>query len=232
MAVHAADELVRANGRGYICVTGVHGVMESQSDPALAEIHNRSFLTVPDGMPLVWLGKLHGQGSMGRVYGPDFMIELCSRAAERGYSVYLYGGGPGVADDLKTALERKCSGIRVVGTCTPPFRPLNQEEEAMLVARVAELQPDIIWVGLSTPKQERFMARYMPILRTKLMVGVGAAFDIHTGRINDSPKVMKACGLQWLHRLCQEPRRLWRRYLLNNPRFLFKVARQSLRSSK
>jgi N-acetylglucosaminyldiphosphoundecaprenol N-acetyl-beta-D-mannosaminyltransferase len=231
-AVDAADDLIRVGRRGYICVTGVHGVMESQSDPELREIHDRSFLTVPDGMPLVWLGKLHGHRSMGRVYGPDFMIELCLRAAECGYTVFLYGGAADVAENLKVALEQKCTGLKVVGTYTPPFRPLNQAEEAELVARVAECRPDIVWVGLSTPKQERFMARYLPLLDTKLMVGVGAAFDIHTGRISDSPAVLKACGLQWLHRLWQEPKRLWRRYLYNNPKFLYKVGKNLLGFSK
>lgn len=227
-AVNAADEFIRAGGRGYICVSGVHGVMESQSDEELMKIHNNSFLTVPDGMPLVWLGKMKGFRSMGRVYGPDFMIELCARAARRGYRVFLYGGVPGVAEDLKDALEKKCFGLNVVGTYTPPFRPLNRIEEAELVARVAECHPEIIWVGLSTPKQERFMSRYLPMLDTRLMVGVGAAFDIHTGRINDSPAWLKACGLQWLHRLLQEPRRLWRRYLYNNPRFLYMVSKDLL----
>jgi N-acetylglucosaminyldiphosphoundecaprenol N-acetyl-beta-D-mannosaminyltransferase len=225
-AIDAADDLIRLGERGYICVTGVHGVMESQSDEELLEIHNSSFLTVPDGMPLVWLGKLTGFADMGRVYGPDFMIALCMRAAVRKYNVFLYGGAAGVVEDLKIALEQKCPGLNVVGTCTPPFRPLNEKEEADLMNLVAECQPDIFWVGLSTPKQERFMAKYSSILDTKLMVGVGAAFDMHTGRINDSPAWLKNCGLQWLHRLCQEPRRLWRRYLFNNPRFLYGIGKQ------
>lgn len=224
-AVDAADNLIQLGGRGYVCVTGVHGVMESHSDSDLLEIHNSSFMTVPDGTPLVWLGKLKGFRDIGRVYGPDFMIALCQRAADRGYNVFLYGGAAGVAEDLKRVLEEKCSGLKVVGTYTPPFRPLNDDEEAEFVDLITECKPDIIWVGLSTPKQERFMAKYLPLLETKLMVGVGAAFDIHTGRVNDSPAWVKSCGLQWLHRLMQEPRRLWRRYLLNNPRFLYYVGR-------
>jgi N-acetylglucosaminyldiphosphoundecaprenol N-acetyl-beta-D-mannosaminyltransferase len=225
-AVDASDQLIHQGGRGYICVTGVHGVMESQADPRLREIHNRSFLTVPDGMPLVWLGKLLGHNAIGRVYGPDFMIELCRRSVDRGYSHFLYGGADGVAQDLKSALERKCPGIRIVGTYTPPFRPLNKGEESDLRLQMEECKPDIVWVGLSTPKQERFMAESFPFLSGKLFVGVGAAFDIHTGRIQDSPALFKVCGLQWFHRLCQEPRRLWRRYLFNNPRFVYSVARE------
>jgi len=120
-AVDAADELIRSARRGYICVTGVHGIMESQKDSELLAIHNRSFLTVPDGMPLVWLGKFHGVPQMGRVYGPDLMIQLCRRAAERGYKVFLYGGADGVAPDLRIALQRKCPGLRVVGPSLPLF---------------------------------------------------------------------------------------------------------------
>jgi N-acetylglucosaminyldiphosphoundecaprenol N-acetyl-beta-D-mannosaminyltransferase len=231
-AVDCSDHLVRSGGRGYICVTGVHGIMESQADSELLGIHNRSFMTVPDGMPLVWLGKFHGNPRMGRVYGPDFMIQLCRRAATRGYKIFLYGGAEGVAQDLKTALQRKCPGLRVVGIYTPPFRPLSEVEEIALKNEVAECKPDIIWVGLSTPKQERFMAKYLPILNCKLIIGVGAAFDMHTGRINDSPDFLKVCGLQWLHRLCQEPKRLWRRYLINNPKFVYEVARQFMGLSK
>ena len=231
-AVEAADKLIQRGEQGYVCVTGVHGVMESQSDPDLLDIHNGSFMTVPDGTPLVWLGKLSGFRDIGRVYGPDFMIGLCQRAAERGYRVFLYGGAAGVAEDLKGVLEEKCSGLKVVGTYTPPFRPLNDDEEAQLVELLTECQPDIVWIGLSTPKQERFMAKYLPLLDTRLMVGVGAAFDIHTGRISDSPAWVKVCGLQWFHRLLQEPRRLWRRYLFNNPRFLYYVGRDMMSLSR
>lgn len=231
-AMDVADDLIRAGRRGYICVTGVHGVMESQSDEDLLHTHNESLLTVPDGMPLVWLGKLQGHNNIGRVYGPDFMIELSRRAVERQYKVFLYGGAPGVAQDLKLSLETKCPGLKVVGTHTPPFRPLNEAEELDLIGQVAECKPDIMWVGLSTPKQERFMAKYLPLLSCNLLVGVGAAFDIHTGRIADSPALLKKCGLQWLHRLFQEPKRLWRRYLFNNPRFLYAVGRQLIGLSR
>jgi N-acetylglucosaminyldiphosphoundecaprenol N-acetyl-beta-D-mannosaminyltransferase len=228
IAVDLADELIRSENRGYICVTGVHGVMESQSATDLLHIHNESFLTVPDGMPLVWLGKLYGHHEIGRVYGPDFMIAMCRKSATREYRIFLYGGAEGVAQDLKIALEHKCPGLQVVGTYTPPFRALNPDEESDLIRQVGACKPDIVWIGLSTPKQERFMAKYASVLECKLMVGVGAAFDIHTGRISDSPAILKKCGLQWLHRLFQEPRRLWRRYLVNNPKFVYRVAMQLL----
>jgi N-acetylglucosaminyldiphosphoundecaprenol N-acetyl-beta-D-mannosaminyltransferase len=221
-AIELISEAIADRRKEYICVTGVHGIMESQADEELRRIHNRSFLTVPDGMPTVWLGKLNGHWKMGRVYGPDLMLELCQISRERGFKHFLYGGNIGIAKKLKTNLETRFPGIQIVGTYTPPFRPLNEEEENELAEQVAKCQPDCFWVGLSTPKQDRFMASYLERLDSTIMLGVGAAFDIHTGGIRDAPNWMKNSGLQWLHRLSQEPRRLWRRYLINNPIFIFK----------
>jgi N-acetylglucosaminyldiphosphoundecaprenol N-acetyl-beta-D-mannosaminyltransferase len=225
-AVSATDKLLQEAGRGYVCVTGVHGVIEAQSDPGFRTILNASFITTPDGMPMVWVGKLQGFGWMNRVYGPDYMLEICQLSVERGYRHFLYGGNPGVAEQLAAELMRRFPGLEVVGTYTPPFRPLNPGEELELQSQVAEAKPDVLWVGLSTPKQERFMAAYIGKLDVKLMVGVGAAFDIHTGRIQDAPSWMKRIGMQWLHRLIQDPRRLWRRYCINNPRFLWNIGLQ------
>jgi len=139
---------------------------------------------------------------------------------------YLYGGAPGVAKQLTQVLSRKYPDSEVVGTYCPPFRPLSTNEQSDLLNHVNDLQPDIMWIGLSTPKQERFMAEYLPRLDTTLMIGVGAAFDFHTGRINDSPDWVKQMGLQWMHRLIQEPSRLWRRYLINNPTFAWNAILQ------
>jgi N-acetylglucosaminyldiphosphoundecaprenol N-acetyl-beta-D-mannosaminyltransferase len=218
--------------RGYVCVTGVHGIMEAQKNPAFRCILNRSLLTTPDGMPTVWVGKWQGYSEMQRVFGPQMMLEVCAMSVDKGYTHFLYGGTDGVAEQLKAAFLRKFPGLRIVGTYTPPFRPLNEAEKEDLRTRVSTLKPDIFWVGLSTPKQERFMAEYLPRLDTLVMVGVGAAFDVHTGRIQDAPQWMKAAGLQWLHRLAQEPRRLWKRYLYNNPRFVLKMTSQLLGLSK
>jgi N-acetylglucosaminyldiphosphoundecaprenol N-acetyl-beta-D-mannosaminyltransferase len=225
-ALEAVDSAVAEGRRGYICVTGVHAIMEAQKDPALKEILNKSLLTTPDGMPTVWVGKLRGFSQMRRVFGPEFMLRTCEMSVSRGYTHFLYGGEEGVANQLKKALEGRFPGLKIVGTYTPPFRPLKQEEEAGVRALFSELKPDICWVGLSTPKQERFMAEYLPKLDTKIMVGVGAAFDMHTGRIQDAPNWVKNAGLQWLHRLLQDPARLWRRYLVNNPKFVFKITLQ------
>ena len=212
--------------KGYICVTGVHGVMEAQQDESFRGILNRSFLNTPDGMPMVWAGRLRGFRSMARVYGPDLMLLICDIGRSRGYTHFLYGGAEGVAMELKARLEARFPGLKIVGACTPPFRPLNQAEEAELVHTVGSLKPDIIWVGLSTPKQEKFMASYGPKLDATLMFGVGAAFYFHAGRVRQAPRWMQRSGLEWCHRLCQEPRRLARRYFRNNPLFAVKIAAQ------
>jgi N-acetylglucosaminyldiphosphoundecaprenol N-acetyl-beta-D-mannosaminyltransferase len=225
-AVGRCRRLIEDAGKGYVCVTGVHGVMEAQRDRAFREILNRSFLCTPDGMPTVWVGRLRGHGAMRRVYGPDFMLEMCRKSVAHGCRHFLYGGGPGTVELLKRELERLVPGVRIVGTYTPPFRPLSPGEEEELAAAAAEAGADIVWVGLSTPKQERFMAHMLDRLNVRLMVGVGAAFDIHAGLLPDAPSWMKCAGLQWLYRLVKEPRRLWRRYLKNNPAFVWGIALQ------
>ena len=227
-AVTAIQGWIKRNEHHYVCVTGVHGVMECQRDPYLTSVHNESGLTVPDGMPLAWAGRIEGFKDMGRVYGPDLMLEVCRVSVKERFSHFLYGGNAGVAKELRENLEKRFPGIRVVGTYTPPFRPLNSEEETDLADRVARAKPDVFWVGLSTPKQEYFMAKYLSKLDTKVMVGVGAAFDIHTGHVRDAPEWIKKLGMQWAHRLIQEPRRLWKRYLYNNPRFVCLYLKQYL----
>jgi N-acetylglucosaminyldiphosphoundecaprenol N-acetyl-beta-D-mannosaminyltransferase len=219
IALRETELLLDRGQQGYICVTGVHGIMEAQSDEGFRGILNRSFLTTPDGMPTVWLGRMQGFKEMSRVYGPDYMLGVCERSVTRGYRHFLYGGKPGVAEELRTALTRKFPGLQIVGTYTPPFRPLSTEEENDLRFQLEASQADVLWCGLSTPKQERFMAAYCQRMPVKLMVGVGAAFDLLSGNLSEAPDWMKNAGLQWLYRLMKEPGRLWRRYLLNNPRF-------------
>jgi N-acetylglucosaminyldiphosphoundecaprenol N-acetyl-beta-D-mannosaminyltransferase len=218
-ALRETESLVNRAGQGYVCVTGVHGIMEAQSDKTFCAILNGSFLTTPDGMPTVWLGHIHGFRQMSRVYGPDYMLAVCERSVALGYRHFLYGGKPGVAEALRAELIRRVPGLRIVGTYTPPFRPLNGGEEDELRAQLELSQPDILWCGLSTPTQERFMSSYNHRLPVKLMVGVGAAFDLLSGNLREAPDWMKRAGLQWVYRLMKEPKRLWRRYLVNNPRF-------------
>jgi len=222
LALQSVGAALAQKTKGYICVTGVHGVMEAQQDPRFRAILNQSFLNTPDGMPMVWVGKLNGHKEMDRVYGPDLMLLICEYTRDHGYSHFFYGGGDGVAEELKARLEAKFPGIKIAGTYTPPFRPLNPAEEAALIQTVRDAKPDIIWVGLSTPKQEKFMAQYWQKLDTTLMFGVGAAFDFHAGRVRQAPRWIQRGGLEWLFRLACEPRRLWRRYFRNNPRFVFR----------
>ena len=212
--------------RGYVCVTGVHGVMEAQRDPALRRILNESMLTVPDGMPTVWMGRLQRHDGIRRVYGPDLLLEVCRRSAMTGHTHFFYGGKPGVADELAARLTARFRGLRVVGTYTPPFRPLTGEEERTLQATLAATRPDFFWVGLSTPKQERFMAAYADRLPAGIMLGVGAAFDMHSGQLRQAPRWIQPLGLEWLFRTIQEPRRLFWRYARNNPAFVLRAGLQ------
>ncbi|HUC86494.1 MAG TPA: WecB/TagA/CpsF family glycosyltransferase [Candidatus Acidoferrales bacterium] len=221
-ALEAIAEAVRERHKGYICVTGVHGVMEAQEDEAFRAILNRAFLCTPDGMPMVWAGKLHGHREMSRVYGPDLMLDVCAWSETSGTRHFFYGGADGVAEALVRKLQERFPKLAVVGTYTPPFRPLNAHELQALQAQIAAARPDIVWVGLSTPKQERFMSDFLPRLDVTLMIGVGAAFDFHSGRVKQAPRWMQRSGLEWFYRLCSEPRRLARRYLRNNPLFLLR----------
>lgn len=227
-AVAAIAAAVRERRKGYICVTGVHGVMEAQTDPEFKAILNQAWLCTPDGVPMVWAGKLRGHARMGRVYGPDLLLAVCGWGEASGCRHFFFGGAPGVAERLAARLQERFPRLIVAGTHTPPFRPLTPDEVVALQAEVRQARPDILWVGLSTPKQERFMAEFLPRLDTTLMAGVGAAFDFHSGRVRQAPLWMQRSGLEWFYRLCQEPRRLARRYLRNNPRFVWRFAAQLL----
>jgi N-acetylglucosaminyldiphosphoundecaprenol N-acetyl-beta-D-mannosaminyltransferase len=225
-ALAAIADAVRARRKGYICVTGVHGVMEAQNDPAFRKILNSAFLCTPDGMPMVWMGRLSGHSEMRRVYGPDLMLDVCAWSETAGARHFFYGGADGVAEALAKKLKAKFPKLEIAGTFAPPFRPLTPEEEKQFTETVRAARPDILWVGLSTPKQEKFMAEFLPKLDVTLMIGVGAAFDFHSGRVKQAPRWMQRSGLEWFYRLCQEPRRLAKRYFKNNPLFALKILGQ------
>lgn len=236
----AVSSIVAASERpgfaGYVTITGVHGVMESQRDPVLKGIHNRSFLSVPDGMPMVWVGKMNGFREIGRVYGPDLMLGITRETAKSGHGHFYFGGGEGIAELLSESLQGRFPGISVLDVVTPPFRPLTAAEEKELARVISEKKPHFIWVGLSTPKQERFMHSFLERFpdiaegwdHGVIMLGVGAAFDFHAGKVAQAPRWMQCAGLEWLFRLLVEPKRLWRRYLYNNPRFIWKIGMQML----
>lgn len=219
-------DAIRNRRKGYICITGVHGVMEAQTDEGFRAILNNAFLCTPDGMPMVWVGKIRGQSDMRRVYGPDLMLDICEWSQTNPCRHFFFGGAPGVADRLAEKLKERFPKLEVAGTFTPPFRRLNPDEENDLREKVRAARPDIFWVGLSTPKQEKFMAEYLQKLDATLLIGVGAAFDFLSGRVKQAPRWMQRTGLEWFYRLCSEPRRLAGRYLKNNPAFVAKIVLQ------
>ncbi len=218
-----------ARRRGYVCCATAYNVNLARTDAALRHAYNRSLFTTPDGMPLVWLARAHGHRNTMRVYGPDLLLALCDAGRAAGLRHFFFGGQPGVAEKLRDRLTARFPGLMVVGTATPPFRELSAAELAGLKEEVARTAADIVWVGLSTPKQEKFMAGVWEQLDASVLIGVGAAFDFHSGRIAQAPRWMQRSGLEWLHRLATEPRRLWPRYLVHNPMFVLRTLAQTLR---
>jgi N-acetylglucosaminyldiphosphoundecaprenol N-acetyl-beta-D-mannosaminyltransferase len=226
LATETVEGWVRAGQRQYVCVTGVHGIIESRRDPAVRAIHNAAGLVTPDGMPLVWLLHSAGHRDAARVYGPDLMLLLLGRSVAHGYTHFLYGAAEATLSELRRKLTARFPGLRVVGAIAPPFRPLTPAEDSEIVAAINRVSPDFVWVGLSTPKQEIWMAEHRPRLDATVLIGVGAAFDFHAGRVRQAPRWMQSRGLEWLFRVYQEPRRLWRRYLYSIPRFILEIAAQ------
>ena len=215
----------RAAGQ-FITVTGMHGVSVSLREPRFRTILESASLVVPDGMPLVWLGRWNGHNLKRRVYGPELMETFCRLTGDR-YKHFLYGGANGVPEHLAEVFEKRYR-VRVVGTYSPPFRPLKQEETDEVLERIRVASPDVLWVGLSTPKQECWMYDHRDRLSIPVLVGVGAAFDFHTGRVKQAPPWMRENGLEWLFRLLSEPRRLWRRYLIQGSQFAWNVGLEIL----
>lgn len=220
------DSMLRCREKGYLSAITVHGVMLAQRDPEFAEAFADAAIAIPDGTPIAWVGRLQGRHGMQYVTGPALMREVFLRKEFAQYTHFFYGGDVGVAEELTEHFRALAPWARIVGTYTPPYRSLTGAEGRSLIARIARCKPDMIWVGLGTPKQDKFMRHYLPLLNTHFMLGVGAAFDFHTGRIQDSPAWVKRAGLQWAHRLMQDPKRLWRRYLHDNPAFLWHIALQ------
>jgi len=227
-ALSIIDDWIARRAPHYVCVSNVHSIMESWDDPALRRIHNEAGLVTPDGMPLVWISRRRGLDHVNRVYGPDLLLDLCEHSVPHGYRHFFYGGAEGVADRLADHLHTRFPGLQIVGTYTPPFRPLTPEEDAQVVERINKAQPDIVWVGLGMPKQEQWMHIHVNRLAVPVLVGVGAAFDFHSGRKRQAPCWMQRSGLEWCFRLFSEPQRLWRRYLRHNPRFVGLLLLQAL----
>jgi N-acetylglucosaminyldiphosphoundecaprenol N-acetyl-beta-D-mannosaminyltransferase len=225
-AVAAIKRWIREDSRQYVCVTGAHGVMECRRNEHLRRIHNESGMVTPDGMPLVWMSRLLGWKRVKRVYGPDLMLKVTEISASNGYRQFYYGGAEGIADKLTEALVRAYPGLQVVGTYSPPYRELTPAEDGEVINAINAAHPHILWVGLSTPKQEFWMANHLGKLDVPVMIGVGAAFDFLAGSKRQAPGWMQRHGLEWFFRLVTEPRRLWRRYAFIVPGFAFLAARQ------
>jgi len=221
------DDAVAAGHRGYVCVAATHTVMATEDDPTLRAAVLGADFTVPDGQPLVWALRALGHEVGDRVYGPDLMDRACARASRTGQRFYLYGGrNQGALAQLARVLRLRYPGLQIVGGYAPPFRALTDAEEEAIAADIRRSGADVVWVGIGVPKQEKWMARMRHRLTTPVFVGVGAAFDFHAGLIPQAPGWMQQSGLEWLFRLAHEPRRLWRRYLRYNPRFVAGFARQ------
>ena len=215
-------------GSHYVCVTGVHGVMESQRDDELRGIHNAAGMVTPDGMPLVWLGRLGGHRHMERVYGPDLLLGCCAMSERMRPRHFFLGGTPAVAERLVERLRERFPMLNVAGAHAPPFDAISAADDDRLVQLINSAKPDIVWVGLGTPKQERWMAHHLGRIHAPVMVGVGAAFDFLSGAKRQAPVWMQRSGLEWMFRLASEPRRLGMRYLVNNPVFVWRVLQQRL----
>lgn len=226
LAVETIEKWIIQRQREYVCVTNVHLIMECQRDEKLRQIHNRAGMVTPDGMPLVWLSHLNGFQQVERVYGPDLLLAFCARSATQGYRHYFYGGAEGVPQLLVKRLKQRFPGLEVAGMFSPPFTPLSPREDAQIVEMINQTRPDVIWVGLGAPKQERWMAAHLGRIQAPVMIGVGAAFDFHSGLKPQAPYWMQRHGLEWIFRLATEPQRLWRRYLIYNPLFIFLVLQQ------
>ncbi len=213
----------------YICVTSVHGIITAEDDPAFAKVLNEADIATPDGMPLVWALRSFGAQEQQRVYGPTLMLEICREAAQAGFRVFLYGGREPTLHRLTALLRERFPELCIAGCYSPPFRAMTAEEETHVRELIKKADPDILFVGISTPKQEKWMYAHRSVFPGVTMIGVGAAFDFHAGSTRQAPGWMQRNGLEWLFRLTTEPKRLWRRYLLITPRFLPLWAMQKLR---
>ena len=220
------DATVAERGKSYLSAAAVHLVMVAQEDEKTRDAVDDATLIVPDGQPLVWALRSLGHEA-SRVYGPDLMAKYCERSAGTGVRMYLYGGrNQGALVELALRLRRRYPGLQIVGGYSPPFRELTDDEEQWVVDDINRSKADVVWVGIGQPKQEIWMREYRDRLEAPMLIGVGAAFDFHAGLVPQAPNWMQKLGLEWVYRLAQEPRRLWRRYARYNPRFVAGFVRQ------
>jgi N-acetylglucosaminyldiphosphoundecaprenol N-acetyl-beta-D-mannosaminyltransferase len=210
----------------YVCITSVHGIMLAKEDPQVARYLNEADIATPDGMPVVWALRSFGYRKQERVYGPALMLEICRCAAAQGHRIFLYGARDETLSALKERLTERFPDLQIAGVYAPPFGEMAPEEDQAVQLRIRDSNADIVFVGISTPKQERWMYEHRYSFPGVTLIGVGAAFDFHAGRVRQAPAWMQRSGLEWLFRLLTEPARLWRRYLLTTPKFLPLWAKQ------
>lgn len=225
-AVSTIDRWITQRAREYVCVADVHSIMECQRDDGVRHIYNAAGLVTPDGMPLAWLLKLAGYRHADRVCGSDLMFAVFEHGEKRGYRHFLYGSSERTLQRLRMKLESRFPAAIIVGAMAPPFRPLSMAEDRAVMTAMNDSGADIVWVALGAPKQECWMSDHRSTLFAPILIGVGAAFDFHAGLVRRAPQLVQRSGLEWLFRLCMEPRRLWRRYLTGNPQFLVSVIAQ------
>jgi N-acetylglucosaminyldiphosphoundecaprenol N-acetyl-beta-D-mannosaminyltransferase len=226
LAVAEVERWITECHRHYVCVTGMHGVVESLRAEPLRRIHSRAGLVTPDGRPMAWLLWWHGYRRADQVCGAEFMEAVLEHGATRGWRHYFYGTKPETLALLEARLTARIPGLSIVGRLSPPFRELTPVEDAAIVAEINASGADIVWVGLSTPKQERWMAEHRSQLKASALMGVGAAFDFHAGTVREAPRFIRRSGFEWLYRLASEPRRLWKRYTTGVPIFLWQILLQ------
>ena len=230
VACRQISDWIENKTRTYVCIVPVSTVVECQKDKRYLEIVNQAGMATPDGMPIVWLEKLGGDKTIAGTYGPDLMEAVCQMSQQKGYKHYFYGGTPEACRMLEVKLKEKFPRVSIIGKHSPPFRDLTEKEEEDMVEEINRLEPDILWVGLGSPRQDYWMAQHLHRLNVPVMIGVGAAFDFLSGRKRQAPRWMRNIGLEWFFRLWAEPKRLWKRYLVGNTQFVFYLFKSLLRS--
>jgi len=225
------EDVIQKNQKVYICVAPVATVVDCQGNKEYKEVINQAYFITPDGMPLVWIGKSKGFNDIERTYGPDLMLAVCDFGLQKGYRHYFFGGSPETNDRLEISLKGRFPEMNIVGRYSPPFRELTEAEDEQIIDSINRVRPDILWVGLGSPKQDFWMSKYRRRLNVSVLVGVGAAFDFISGVKRQAPRWMRQTGMEWFFRLCCEPRRLARRYFIGNSKFIYFLMRDLIRTT-
>jgi len=230
LACETIEDWIVNKTKTYICLAPVATIVDCQDDSKYRDIVNQAGMITPDGMPLVWTGKLKGIEKIGRTYGPDLMLRLCDRGQRKKLKHFFYGGTEDGNARLIENLKAQFPEINIAGSIAPPFQEIDQIEKEDILEKINQAVPDILWIGLGSPKQDYWMHNHREKLNMPVMIGVGAAFDFIAGTKKQAPRWMRKVGLEWFFRLCSEPKRLWKRYIIGNSRFIFLILRSWFRS--